>query len=291
MSAPEKSSVATDTDIKKLGVLAGGGDVPFKLLKACDQSGIEVFVVGFEGHTSPELFADRQYMMTRLGAAGSVIDTLRTHKISDIVLIGSIRRPSLAELKPDMWAAQFFARVGLKSLGDDGLLSALKAELQSEGFQIHGVHQFVNNLLANEGFIGQQKPKSADQNSIKRGIEVSQLLGKADIGQSIVIQEDIVLGVEAIEGTDHLIERTGALKRSGRGPILIKTCKPNQDHDFDLPTIGPETVRKCIENGFAGIIIQAGYTIIIEPEEMAALADKDKLFIQAVSITGDDYAA
>ncbi len=262
-----------------LGVIAGGGKLPERLLSACDRTGQDVFVVGFDGQTDPGILENRNHMMTRIGAAGKIISTLKNHNVRDLVLIGSIRRPSLAELKPDLRTARFFASVALKALGDDGLLRALRHELEGEGFTIHGVQDFVADLLAPEGPVGRYKPKKQDWPDIERGVEASQMLGQLDVGQSVIVQEGIILGVEAAEGTDELIRRCSAYKRRGRGAILVKSCKPQQDRSFDLPTIGPDTVQACAMAGMAGIVMQARRSLLVDPEKVAALADKYKIFV------------
>ena len=99
------------------------------------------------------------------------------------------------------------------------------------------------------------------------------------------MQEGIVLGVEAAEGTDELIRRCKNLQREGRGGVLVKTCKPQQDTDFDLPTIGPETVRLCAEAGLSGIVIQAGHSLLLQPQEVATLANHHKIFVIGVELT------
>ncbi len=282
MSATEEKSLSSR--VRKLAVIAGGGEMPGRLLYACDGAGIEAFVVAFEGQTDPAVLTARSHMLTRLGAAGQIIDTLKNHGIKDIVLIGSIRRPSLTELKPDMRTAQFFAKLGLKALGDDGLLRALKQELAAEGFTVHAVQDFVKDLLMPEGAIGRYKPKKGDQVDIDRGIEVSQELGRFDVGQSVVVQEGLVLGLEAIEGTDSLIRRCKGYKRGGRGGVLVKTCKPQQDRALDLPTIGPDTVRLCAEAELAGIVVQAGAALLLDRQAVAEMADKNKMFVVGVHL-------
>jgi DUF1009 family protein len=281
-------SATKESRIKTLGIIAGGGALPARLVHACKQRDIEMFLVGFEGQTDPALCEGHNYLMTRIGAAGQIIKTLKAHHIKDLVLIGSIRRPSLVELKPDLRTAEFFARLGLRSLGDNDLLRALREELENEGFTIHGVQEFAEDLLAGEGIIGRYKPKKADQVDIDRGIELSQMLGAYDVGQSVIVQEGIVLGVEAAEGTDSLIRRCSALKRKGRGGVLVKTCKPQQDHDLDLPTIGPQTVLNCAEAGLAGIVIESGHSLILDCQKVVELANKNKMFIVGIKVNSKD---
>lgn len=273
MSAANKSS------IKKLGIIAGGGELPAKLLHACDRSGIETFVVGFKKQTSDTIFSGRPHMKTRLGAAGRIINTLKSHNIRDLVLIGGISRPTLAELKPDMRTIQFFAKVGVKALGDDGLLKALRSELESEGFVIHGVQNFVQDLLTPQGAIARHKPGKADFVDIKRGVTVAREIGRLDIGQAVIVQQGVVLGVEGVEGTDELIKRCTGYRKKGAAPILVKLCKPQQDKDLDLPTIGPATILNCANAGLRGIVVQAGMSLLVDPQQVSELADKHKIFV------------
>lgn len=279
--APE-SGLSVPPDITKLGVIAGAGGMPARLIHACDRLGIEVFIVGFEGQTNPEIFRGRHHICTRLGAAGDIINTLKAHEVRDLVLIGAVRRPGLAELKPDMRTAKFFARVGLRALGDDGLLKALRHELEGEGFRLHGIQTFAENLVAAEGVVGRHKPHDSDWPDIERGLNVSQELGRLDVGQSVIVQEGIVLGVEGVEGTDELIRRCSAYRRKGRKGVLVKTCKPGQDRDIDLPAIGPDTVHMCAEAGFGGIVVHAGQSLVLEPEKVAEIADKYGIFVVAL---------
>ncbi len=284
------SAAALDAaPIKTLGILAGGGMLPQKLLEACDEKGIVPFVVGFEGQTDPMVIQGRSHLWTRLGAAGQIIKTLKSHDIQDLVFIGSIRRPTMAELRPDLKAAEFFAKSSWKVIGgDNGLAEALRDFLGREGFRIHGIHAIAQNLLAPDGVIGAVQPQTSDWQDIEKGIEASQKLGALDIGQAVIVQEGIVLAVEGAEGTDKLMERTKMLMRKGRGGILVKTCKPGQYRDFDLPTVGPQTILNAAECGLAGVAIHAGHSLLINPEEVAQIADKHKMFVIGIAVKTDD---
>ena len=279
---PASTESRLNSPIQHLGVIAGGGSLPQRLLDACDEEGIEPFIVAFDGQTDPAILHDRKFMMTRIGAAGLIINTLKSHAVRDLVFIGTIRRPSLKEMRPDLRTLKFFSRVMTRALGDDGLLKAMKDELQGEGFKIHGIQSFVHDLIASEGSYGSLQPDETAQADIHYGLNALRTMGGLDIGQSIVMQEGVVLGVEAVEGTDELIRRCGTLKRAGRGPILVKASKPGQDQQLDLPTIGPATLLAARDSGFSGIVIEAGRTLLIDPQTVSELADEFKIFVMAV---------
>ncbi len=268
----------------RLALIAGGGGLPSRLIKACDDTGIETFVVGLVGQTDADILKGRASMMSRIGAAGSIIETLRKRGFMDMVFIGSVKRPAIAELRPDLRTAAFFLKLGIRALGDDGLLKAMRAELEKEGFRIHGIQKFMPECLAPKGMMGRTEPDEAGWTDIMHGADVAKTLGRLDIGQAVIVQQGVVLGVEASEGTDELIRRCASYMRKGRGAVLVKTSKPQQDRDLDLPTLGPETVRLCAGAGMAGIAVEAGRSLVLEPETVAKLADDSGLFV-----TGADF--
>lgn len=263
----------------KLGILAGGGMLPVHLANACKAAGRDVFVLVIDGHGKTEDFAGIPHDSVRLGEAGRAFSLLRAQGVQDVVMAGPVRRPSLLELRPDWETARFFARIGFKALGDDGLLSAVIREFEDQGFHIVAVDDLVGDLMAPEGLWGRVVPDAQAETDIARGLAVAIGLGRLDVGQSVVVQQGIVLGVEAIEGTDALIRRAGALRRSGAGPVLVKIAKPGQERRADLPTIGPDTVKGAAEAGFSGIAVEAGSTIVVGLDAVIRIADAAGLFL------------
>lgn len=274
------------SEIKKIGLIAGGGMLPHCVKDDCLARGIEVFIVAFEGQTPRELVQGVPHIYTHFGAVGHIFQTLKDQGIRDLVLAGSMKRPNFFDLRPDMKGLKVLGRIGFRALGDDGLLKALRRELESEGFILHGVQRFSSQLLAKEGVLGGVLPSQEDEETIRLGLKVSRVIGGLDIGQAVIVQQGQVIGVEAVEGTDALIGRCATLMKSGRGGILVKTSKPQQDKDLDLPTIGVETVEKAHSSGLCGIVIEAGHTIILDINSVVKLADQYNIFIQGVQLDG-----
>lgn len=291
---PDTATTQPHANIKSssppnIGVIAGGGVLPEKLILSCEKQGLVPFVIGFQGQTAPHITNGRYHLWTRLGAAADIIQTFKAHHIKNIVMIGHIRRPSLQEICPNWKTAALISRIGLQAFGDDGLLRAIKGELSNQGFVIHGVQDYVADLLTEDKCYTLSTPNESQLTDIKRGVIIAKTLGSHDIGQCCVVQNGVVLAVEAIEGTDNMIARCADLKRkASHGPILVKSCKPQQDRDLDLPTIGPNTIQNAYESGFSGIVIEAGASLFIDPDECTALANRYKMFILGMDMNGSD---
>jgi UDP-2,3-diacylglucosamine hydrolase len=251
----------------RLGIIAGSGGLPRRLIEACRAKGREVFLLAIESEAEPEIVASVPHAWCRLGAAAKGIGLLRDNGVTDLVLAGSIRRPSLSAIRPDWRAAKFFAKVGYRLLGDDGLLSAVVKELEGEGFHLIGAHELLEaDAAVGEGPLGRLAPDAEAEADIARGTAVARALGALDIGQAVVVQQGLVLGIEAIEGTDALIERCAGLRRDGPGGVLVKLEKPGQEPRVDRPTIGPQTVRLAAAAGLRGIAVEAGATLLLDRE-------------------------
>lgn len=269
---------------RKLGIIAGSGDLPQRLVAACPALGREPFVVAIEGTTAPYTAEGVAHLWTRLGNAASAVDRLKQEGVADLVFVGPMRRPSLFDLRPDLRTAEMLARVGLSALGDDGLLRAVIGELERQGFVVLGVDSLFGELLAPEGPFGRHAPDDAARADIARGLAVAKALGAVDVGQAVVVQQGMVLGVEAIDGTDALLRRTGELRREGQGGVLVKIKKPGQDRRVDLPTVGVATVEGAAAAGLRGIAIEAGGSLVIDLAAVARRADELRLFVTGVRV-------
>jgi UDP-2,3-diacylglucosamine hydrolase len=266
-----------------IGIIAGSGGLPRRLIESCQTKGRAVFVLALKGEADPQTVENIPHAWCRLGAAAKGLALLREHRVTDLVIAGGVRRPSLAAIRPDWRAAKFFAKVGYRLLGDDGLLSAIAKEFEAEGFRLIGAHELLDETAAvAEGPLGRIKPNPQAKADIARGIEIARAIGALDIGQAVVVQQGLVLGVEAIEGTDALLGRCAGLRRDGAGGVLVKVEKPGQETRIDRPTVGPQTVRLAAEAGLQGIALEAGRTLLIDRDEVIRTADAVGLFVIGV---------
>jgi len=269
-----------------LGIVAGNGALPRRLIENCRAAGRPVFVLALEGEADQATVAGVPHAWCRLGAAAAGLDLLHANAVTDLVLAGGVRRPSLSALRPDWRAAKFFARIGYRALGDDGLLSAVVKELEREGFRVIGAEALLaSDDLLPEGPLGRSEPNTQVRADIEHGLRLARAIGALDIGQAVVVQQGLVLGVEAAEGTDGLLRRCAGLRREGPGGVLVKAAKPGQEHRVDRPTIGPQTVILAAAAGLQGIAGEAGMTIVVDRAEVVRAADLAGLFVVGIAVS------
>lgn len=266
-----------------VAIVAGGGAMPLRVASACRATGRPYVAVLLEGFARPADWAGVPQITIRLGAAGAGIEWLKRQGARQVVLVGDIRRPSILSLRPDAGAAKHLARIGMKAFsGDDTLLSAVREVLREEGFEPVGPTRFLSEAQAPSGLLTRAGPNAMAMADIARGVAVVRALGAVDVGQGAVVQQGLVLGVEAIEGTDALLARVGGLRRDGPGGVLVKLVKPGQDREVDMPALGPRTVENAIAAGLAGIAFEAEGALLLDRAQMVERADSAGLFLLAI---------
>ncbi len=266
----------------KLGILAGGGPLPRRLAEAAIDSGRDVFIVAFEGQTDAEATEGLPHAWMRLGAIGRIFDRLHGEAVRDLCMIGQFRRPTLRELMPDLRGSRLAMKIGFNAVGDDALMRGVGDALAQEGFRIVAAYEVLEDLLARPGTLTRRQPDELDSADIARGLEVARTIGTLDVGQGAIVQQGIVLAIEAAEGTDAMLARSGPLVRDGGGGVLVKARKPQQDNRFDLPVIGVSTVEAAAAAGLAGIAVEAGGALINDTAAVTEAADRHGLFVVCV---------
>ena len=267
------------TDIKKIGMIAGSGNMPVEIIKHCKERGIEVFVIGLETFASEEQLKDTPHYFAKIAEAGKMIKAFKKNNIHHVVLAGGIKRPSFKELIPDWEGMKILARLAIKKMSDDNLFRAVINEIENLGFKILGIEEVVPEMMFYEGVYGKVKPTKEDMDDIERGFVVAKALGAVDVGQAVVVQEGMVLAVEAIEGTDMMLSRSASVKKEGKAPIMVKVLKPKQDMRVDLPAIGLLTIEQLKKYGIGGIAVEAGGILLIEREAVIKMANDAGIFI------------
>ncbi len=268
----------------KIGLIAGSGALPEQIIKSCISLNKKIFVIALEGSFDKnDSLQNVPHIILNISEVGKAIDSLRKQGIKHIIMAGGIKRPQFSQLKPDLAGVKLLAQISAAKLrGDNSLLVTVIKFFESMKFVIIGVDQLLQEVLIPHGKLGRIAPDRRALADIQLGKEIARQIGNLDIGQGVVVQNGVVLGIEAIEGTDALLERCGSLRLENAGGVLVKMKKPMQDTRIDLPAIGVDTVINAHKAGLCGIAIESGSALVIEKAEVAAAADKLRMFVVGV---------
>ncbi|UCE99071.1 MAG: UDP-2,3-diacylglucosamine diphosphatase LpxI [Planctomycetota bacterium] len=264
-----------------LGLIAGEGRLPFLVAAGAKRAGLKVVCIGLAGNVEPSL-SDEVDVFCTVGVArpGSWIRKLKSHGVTRTVLVGRVAKSRLftpwriLRYLPDWRAFRiYYWRLRKTEKQNDRILNALADELASGGIVLENSTMYCKEHIAEAGVMTVHQPNSSVKSDIEFGWQIVKKLGELDIGQAIAVKEKEVIAVEAIEGTAEMIERAGQFCRLG-GWTLIKASKPSQDMRFDVPCVGPDTIKSLAKNGAECLVVEVGKTIIIDKAETIKLADE-----------------
>jgi UDP-2,3-diacylglucosamine hydrolase len=269
-----------------VGVIAGGGAMPFAVAESLARRGISPVLFALRGSCDPVGVERFRHRWISVGQLGRATKLFREEGCRDLIFIGTLIRPALSEIRLDFKTLRALVNV-IRAFrgGDDHLLSGIGRIFERDGFRMVGIRDVAPDLLMPEGSVTCATPAGSALADIGRGREVLAALGPFDIGQAAVVIDGHVVAIEDIEGTDALLARVRRLRGEGRiraatgRGVLVKAPKSGQDLRYDLPTVGPRTVEGAAAAGLAGIAVIAGNTLAAEPQAMIEAADKARLFV------------
>lgn len=267
-----------------LGLIAGQGSFPLIVARQARRRGRAVVSVAFHEHTDPRIEADSSGVTwLHPGEVAAGIAALRGAGVRDAVMAGKIPKAALIA-RPNALRLDGEARAllaGVATRADAALLSALALHLESRGIHLIEQTRLVPELLAGVGPLGRVVPDTACRADIAHGVPIALALAQLDVGQTLVVKDRAVVAVEAIDGTDATILRGGRL---ARGSSVIKVAGGRADPRFDLPAVGPETVRVARRAGVAAIAFEAGRTVVLERDVAIAAADAAGIALVGVEV-------
>lgn len=271
----------------KLGIIAGGGALPMRIVAEMATRGEPVHIIRLAGFADPALDA-HPGETCGIAEAGRILRSLKDAGCTRAVLVGAVSRPDFSALKPDWRGAALLPKLLVAAArGDGALLSVLVETLESEGFEVIGAEAVMRSLAAGRGRLGRVAPSPAHLADIRKAARLIDALGPFDVGQGAVVASGFVLAVEAAEGTDAMLERCALLPEAARGGgvngVLVKRPKPGQERRVDLPTIGPGTILGAHRAGLAGVAVEAGAALIVSLADTLAEADRLGLFVYGFS--------
>jgi UDP-2,3-diacylglucosamine hydrolase len=270
-----------------LAIICGGGTLPFAVADAVTKHGRRVVLFAIRGWADATRVAAYPHYWAAVGQFGTFCRLARREGCRDVVFIGSMVRPAIWQIRPDFKTLRLLPRIfGMFRGGDDHLLKGVAAVFEEHGFRLVGAHAVAPEILMPEGALGHERPNDRDRADIVKGLALLNAASPFDVGQAVVVADARVLAIEAAEGTDRMLARIAELRQSGRiasgRGVLVKAAKRNQDRRLDLPSIGPQTVEGAAQAGLAGIAVVAGSTIVAEPAQIGATADRAGLFVLGV---------
>jgi len=273
-----------------LAMLCGGGSLPLAVADRVAAGGRPVVLFPLRGAAEGIAVERFPHHWVHIGQIGKFLRLARAAGCRDVVFIGSLVRPSLWQVHPDLKGLRLLRRVlAAYRGGDNHLLSGMGKVLEDEGLHLVGAHEVAPEILVPEGTLGRVQVSERDRTDIELGLDYLHTAGRFDIGQAVVVAGRHVLAVEAAEGTDAMLARVAEMRANGRvrAPhgtgVMVKAPKPAQDRRFDLPSIGPRTVEGASRAGLAGIAVVAGGTIAAELQQLVAAGDRANVFVLGVA--------
>jgi len=264
----------TNQDLK-LGIVAGNSSFPVLLAREAHSQGLKLFSICYKGETSSEMESlSENSCWIKVGELGKLIEFFSQNGVKKVVFAGGVSRPKLfGGVKLDFRGAQFMAR--LRTTKDDVVLRGLAEELSSEGIEVIPCTDFCQEQMAPEGLLSNRKLSEDEEADIEFGKEALLSMSDHHIGQLVVVKEGVIIAVEAVEGSDAAIIRGGEL--GGKGTVVVKLPKKTQDIRFDVPTVGPKTIRSMVKAGSKVLAVEAGKTIILETKEVIAECNRQQI--------------
>lgn len=267
-----------------LAIICGGGEYPLRIAQCCVKNNTDFVLAFVDGSFNDKYdWPDVTSAKFSIGEIGALIDFLNSNHVQKIIFAGHINRPNLFDLSLDSVGSEWLMKIGISAFsGDDALLKKIAELFEREGFSVVQPTQFLQSLTVSSYLMTSKEPSDRDKLDIEKGIAVLNDLSKHDVGQAVIVEDGLVIGIEGAEGTDRLIQRCKDVKKTQKGGVLVKLSKNEQDLRFDMPTIGLNTVISCYESGLNGIAIERGKCIFLNRTESINFANEHDIFIVAI---------
>ena len=272
----------TNRDEKRIGLIAGAGELPMAIASEARSLGYRVMAVALEPLADESLssYVD-EIKWINVGKLGKILDSLKRYGLNEAVMAGKVSKTLLykSKITPDLRAVKLL--FSLKDRSDDSVLLAITKELENEGIRIVELTRFSSGLVTPEGVLTEQDPTENELRDVEFGWKIAKEMGRLDIGQTVVVKDRAIMAVEAIEGTDEAIRRGGQL--AGRDAVVVKVSKPNQDMRFDVPAVGLDTLRSMREANARVLAVEAGKSIILNRNKVIKEAGRAGIIIVGYS--------
>ena len=254
-----------------LGLIAGSGSLPIEFARAAKEQGLALVTAAHVGESDPVLESMSQtFRWVRVGQLGKLLSLFSSAGVKQVAFAGGIARVKLfSGARPDWRAVRLITKIG--SVRDDEILRGIAGEFEKRGIQVISAGALLQKNIPGVGVLTKRSLTEKEKENAALGWKVCKAIGRYDVGQTVIVTQGVVSAVEAVEGTDKAILRAGEL--AGKGGVIVKLAKPQQDLRLDLPTIGVNTIASMKAAGATALVLEAGKAIVLEPAEVVRQAD------------------
>jgi DUF1009 family protein len=268
-----------------LGIIAGQGTLPLVAARQARAAGIKQLVaVAFQGETERALtgLVD-QITWVKVGQLQALISAFKNHGARHCIMVGQVAPKNLfqlAHLRPDRRALDLL--MSLKEKNAHTIFGAIAAELQRDGIELITAEPLLEPCMPRAGFHLGPTLTEEQKRDVDFGYRIAKEVSRLEIGQTVVVKNGSVLAVEGFEGTDKCLARGGGLAGQSGGAVAVKVAKARHDMRFDIPCVGPRTIKVAIDAGVAVIAFEAGRTLLLEEEIVTKLSRKQSISVVAI---------
>lgn len=277
---------------RRIAILAGGGSLPGEIAESLVESGAHVHIIAIDGAADISPAAPWPQTTVDFAQIGKILRILKADALSEMLIIGAVNRPDLGAIKPDL--GFFLALATIIRLvgagGDDAVLRGVIQFFERRGVRIVGPADVAPELIVALGPFGQHASQPEHQRDITRGLAIIRCLAPFDVGQAVVVANGAIEAIEGVEGTDEMLRRVSDVRAErqkggpiARGGVLAKSPKAGQELRIDLPTIGPDTIRRVVDAGLSGIAATAGFVLTAQRNQLRTLADTNQIFVEGIA--------
>jgi DUF1009 family protein len=266
---------------EKFGLIAGNGRFPFLVLQSAQKQDLDLVVAAIKEETAPEIEScGYPVHWLGLGELGKLIKVFRNAGVHKAIMAGQVKHVQIfGSSFPDLTMIRMLA--GLKQKNTDSLIGGIARILEENGIALLDSTILLKPYMVQSGTLTKRGLNSSEKSDVEYGRPIAQKIASMDIGQTIVVRDQAVVAVEAMEGTDAVIRRAGELGNK-KNLTVIKVSKPKQDMRFDIPVIGIRTLENMIACGATALVIDSERTLIFDTEEVLRTANKHDIAIVAL---------
>tara|TARA_B100000989_G_scaffold180270_1_gene135472 strand:- start:1399 stop:2211 length:813 start_codon:yes stop_codon:yes gene_type:complete len=267
----------------KIGIIAGNGNLPLYIGNSLLNKNYEVIFLSLNNKNN-RFYNNHKIIDINILSIKKIFKVLDSNKIKHVIFAGSLKRPGIRDVGFDIPTFLLAKNLFLEKKGDNNLLISLKKYFETKGYIFFNWTKHCNELFSNETNLTKIKPSKKAILNLNKAKSIYQIYKKLDVGQAMIVQNQLVLGLEAIEGTDELLKRCKEYKRKNDNGILFKFSKQNQSNLIDIPLIGLDTIKNLKKYDYDGVYLQKNKCLILDKNQIINYANENNLFISSVEL-------